>query len=421
MYFKRPKNKSVVQFERFELENGLRVLVHEDRSTPMVAVNVLYDVGSRDEHPERTGFAHLFEHLMFGGSVNIPDFDDRLQKAGGEDNAFTNTDYTNFYEALPADNIETALWLESDRMLRLQFSEEVLDVQRKVVLEEFKETCLNEPFGDMWHLLSPLAFQQHPYRWPVIGQTPAHIEQASLSDVESFFYKYYRPNNAILTLSGRLDPKKIRHQVEKWFGDIPPGTIPNRSLPAEPPQEAYRRLVHQAEVPVDALYMAFRMPGRADRAFYPVDLLSDVLCNGESSRLYRRLLREKRLFTQIDCYVVGQFDPGLLMIEGKVAEGVRVEEAEAAVWDELQALQRDRIPERELQKWKNKAESNLVFSELSALSKGMNLAYFEVLGDANLMNTEASLYNAIHTDEIFEAANYMLRPENCASLHYCKP
>lgn len=410
----------MVQFDRFELENGLRVLVHEDRSTPMVAVNVLYDVGSRDELPERTGFAHLFEHLMFGGSEHIPDFDDRLQKAGGEDNAFTNTDYTNFYEALPADNIETALWLESDRMLRLQFSEEVLDVQRKVVVEEFKETCLNEPFGDMWHLLSPLAFQQHPYRWPVIGQTPDHIEQASLAEVESFFYKYYRPNNAVLTISGKLDPKKIRRQVEKWFGDIPPGTIPLRSLPAEPPQEAYRRLIHQAEVPVEALYMAFRMPGRADRAFYPVDLLSDVLCNGESSRLYRRLLREKRLFTQIDCYVVGQFDPGLLMIEGKVAEGVSVEQAEAAVWEEIHALQRAHIPERELQKWKNKAESNLVFSELSALSKGMNLAYFEVLGDAHLMNTEAGIYNAIRTDQIFEAANQILQPQNCASLHYCK-
>lgn len=410
----------MISFERFELENGLRVLIHEDNSTPMVAVNVLYDVGSRDEQPDKTGFAHLFEHLMFGGSVHIPNFDDRLQKAGGEDNAFTNTDYTNFYESLPAENLETALWLESDRMLRLNFSEEVLDVQRKVVVEEYKETCLNEPFGDVWHLISDLSYQRHPYRWPVIGLKPEHIAQARLEEVESFFYKYYRPNNAILTISGKINPKKIRRQVEKWFADIPPGKTPVRNLPEEPRQEAYRRKIHHGDVPVDALYMAFRMPGRADRAFYPVDLLSDVLCNGDSSRLYRRLLKEKRLFSQIDCYVVGQFDPGQLIIEGKVSEGVSVEDAEAAIWDEIRELQRVPISESELQKWKNKAESNLVFSELSALSKGMNLAYFEVLGDADLVNTEISIYNEMKSIEIFDAAQTLLQPENCASLHYCR-
>jgi zinc protease len=410
----------VIAFERFELDNGLKVLIHEDHSTPLVAVNVLYDVGSRDEQPDKTGFAHLFEHLMFGGSVHIPNFDDRLQKAGGEDNAFTNTDYTNFYEVLPAENLETALWLESDRMLRLDFSEEVLDVQRKVVVEEFKETCLNEPFGDIWHLLSDLAYQKHPYRWPVIGLRPEHIEQARLEEVESFFYRYYRPNNAVLTISGKLDPRKTRKLVEKWFADIPPGPIPTRKLPEEPRQEGYRRKTHHGDVPVDALYMAFRMPGRADRAFYPVDILSDVLCNGESSRLYRHLLKEKRLFSQIDCYVVGQFDPSLLLIEGKISDGISPEQAEAAVWDEIRELHKAPIPERELQKWKNKAESNLLFSELSALSKGMNLAYFEVLGDADLINTETAIYNDMQATEVFDAATAILQPDNCSTLYYCR-
>lgn len=409
----------MISYDRFELENGLRVLVHEDHSTPLVAVNLLYHVGSRDERPDKTGFAHLFEHLMFGGSANIPDFDEWLQKAGGDDNAFTNNDFTNFYEVLPAANLETALWLESDRMQSLNFDEDVLDVQRKVVVEEFKETCLNEPFGDIWHLLSDLAFQVHPYRWPVIGLVPEHVENARMEDVRSFFFHYYRPNNAVLTISGKQDLRKTRKLVEKWFGDIPSGQIPARQYPAEPPQQAYRRKVHHGDVPVDALYMAFHISGRADRAFYPADLLSDVLCNGASSRLYRRLLKEQQIFSSVDCYVGGSFDPGLLVIEGKLSKGFTPEQAEAAVWEEIRSLQQTKIPEKELQKWKNKAESNLVFSELSALSKGMNLAYFEVLGDPDLINSEWEIYAQLTADEIYEAANTLLRPENCSSLHYC--
>lgn len=408
----------MIKYERWVLDNGLRVLVHEDKSTPMAAVNVLYDVGSRDEHPEKTGFAHLFEHLMFGGSAHIPDFDEWMQKAGGEDNAFTNNDITNFYEVLPAENLETALWLESDRMLSLNFDQKSLNVQRKVVVEEFKETCLNEPYGDVWHHLSDLAFKVHPYRWPVIGLEPGHVAGASLKDVEDFFYKYYRPNNAVLVVSGNVDTDEVRRLAEKWFGAIPPGQTPSRQLPREPRQEAYRRKVHRADVPVDALYMTFHIPGRADDGFYPADLLSDILCNGPSSRLFRRLYKEQKIFTHVDSYVVGHFDPGLLLIEGKLSQGITAEQAEAAVWNEIRQICDQPIPEQELQKWKNKAESNLVYSELTAMSKALNLAYFEALGDADRINYEADLYNRITVEEIQACAKEILSESNCCALHY---
>lgn len=408
----------MIHYERWILDNGLRVLVHEDHSTPMAAVAVLYDVGSKDEQPDKTGFAHLFEHLMFGGSANIPDFDEWMQKAGGEDNAFTNNDITNFYELVPAENLEVALWLESDRMMSLNFSKKSLDVQRKVVIEEFKETCLNEPYGDVWHHLSDLAYKVHPYRWPVIGLVPEHIAKAKLADVEDFFFHYYRPNNAVLVVSGKVNTAEVRKLVEKWFGDIPPGDIPQRTLPQEPQQEAYRRKVHQGKVPVDALFMAFHIPGRAEEGFYPADLLSDILCNGPSSRLFRRLYKEQKIFSQVDSYVVGQFDPGLLLIEGRLSRGISLEQAEAAVWKELSEIQSSPIPEMELQKWKNKAESNLVFSELTAMSKALNLAYFEALGDAERINYEAELYNKLSSADIMRSANEFLSERNCNVLHY---
>lgn len=408
----------MIHYTRWILDNGLRVLVHEDHSTPMAAIAVLYDVGSKDEQPDKTGFAHLFEHLMFGGSANIPDFDEWMQKAGGEDNAFTNNDITNFYELVPAENLEVALWLESDRMLSLNFSKKSLDVQRKVVIEEFKETCLNEPYGDVWHHLSDLAYKVHPYRWPVIGLVPEHIAAAKLSDVEDFFFRYYRPNNAVLVVSGKVDTQEVRRLVDKWFGNIPPGDIPQRTLPQEPRQEGYRRKVHFGKVPVDALYMAFHIPGRAEDGFYAADLLSDILCNGPSSRLFRRLYKEQKIFSQVDSYVVGQFEPGLLLIEGKLSRGVSLEQAEAAVWKELNEIRIGPIPEMELQKWKNKAESNLVFSELTATSKALNLAYFEALGDADRINYEAELYNQLSAADIQQSANEFLCERNCNVLHY---
>ncbi len=411
----------MITFQRYILDNGLKVLVHEDDSTPMVAVNVLYDVGSRDEAPDKTGFAHLFEHLMFGGSAHIPDFDDPIQLAGGENNAFTNSDLTSFYNVLPARNIETAFWLESDRMLKLRFNKKVLGVQRKVVVEEFKETCLNQPYGDAWHHISDLAYKAHPYRWPTIGLEPSHIEQATLDDVKQFYYAYYRPNNAILVIAGNVKSEEAVRLAEKWFGSIPAGQIPDRHIPAEPPQTEQRRRVLHADVPSDALYLAFHMAERMSPQFYASDLITDALGNGPSARLFRRLLKEQKFFAHIDCYLSATHDPGLLIIEGKPSEGVSLEQAEALIWQELEQLRTTPLPEVELQKLKNKVESSLVFSELSALNKAINLATFELLGDAHLINEEVRFYQNVTTEDMHQVATQLFRPENCSVLHYVAP
>ena len=408
----------MIEFTRFELANGLRVVVHEDSSTPMVTVNILYDVGARDESPDKTGFAHLFEHLMFGGSANIPNFDEPIQLAGGENNAFTNNDITNFYTMLPAENIETAFWLESDRMLSLNFSKESLEVQRKVVLEEFKETCLNQPYGDVWHHISDMAYKVHPYRWPTIGKIPKHVEDATLEDVQDFFYKYYRPNNAILVVSGKTTEEEVKVLAEKWFGPIPRGVAISKNIPKEPKQKQLEKRTKKAKVPIDALYLAFHIPGRREPDYYTTDLLSDVLSNGASARLYRRLLKEKRLFNYIDAYITGNIDPGLLIIEGKPAEGVSMEVAKAAIWAELEELKQDLIPEQELVKYKNKVESTLVFSEISILNKAINLAFFELLGDIDLINREKAIYQAVTIADIQRLAKTIFITENCSELHY---
>lgn len=408
----------MIEFSRFELENGLKVVVHEDSSTPMIAVNILYNVGARDESPDKTGFAHLFEHLMFGGSANIPNFDEPIQLAGGENNAFTNNDITNFYNVLPAENIETAFWLESDRMLSLNINKESLEVQRKVVLEEFKETCLNQPYGDAWHHIADLAYKVHPYRWPTIGKIPKHIEDATLADVKDFFYKYYRPNNAILVVSGNTTTTEVKTLAEKWFGSIPKGVEVIKNIPKEPQQKQLEQRTKHAKVPIDALYLAFHIPGRLEVDYYGTDLLSDVLSNGASARLYRRLLKEKRLFNHIDAYITGNIDPGLLIIEGKPAEGISMEEAKIAIWAELEELKHDLIPEKELVKYKNKVESTLVFSEISILNKAINLAFFELLGDIGLINREKSLYQEVTIKDIQRLAKTILVKENCSELHY---
>ena len=408
----------MIDFSRFELANGLRVVVHEDKSTPMVAVNILYNVGAKDESPDKTGFAHLFEHLMFGGSANIPNFDEPVQMAGGENNAFTNNDITNFYNVLPAENIETAFWLESDRMLSLNFSEETLEVQRKVVVEEFKETCLNQPYGDVWHHIADMAYKVHPYQWPTIGKVPQHVADATLEDVKTFFYKYYRPNNAILVVSGNTTAKAIKTLAEKWFGQIPRGELIAKNIPQEPKQQRLEQRVQHAKVPIDALYLAFHIAGRADKDYYATDLLSDVLSNGASARLYRRLLKEKRLFSHIDAYVTGNIEPGLLIIEGKPANGTSLEKAKAAIWEELELLKKELIPKKELLKYKNKVESTLVFSEISILNKAINLAFFELLGDIDLINREKEIYQAITVADIQRLAQTIFVEENCSELQY---
>ncbi|MCB0642858.1 MAG: insulinase family protein [Phaeodactylibacter sp.] len=408
----------MIEYKRFILDNGLRVLVHEDSSTPMVAVNVLYNVGARDESPEKTGFAHLFEHLMFGGSANIPNFDDVIQIAGGDNNAFTNNDVTNFYDILPAENIETAFWLESDRMLSLNFDERVLEVQRKVVLEEFKESCLNQPYGDVWHHLADMAYKVHPYRWPTIGKVPKHVEDATMTDVKDFFFKFYRPNNAILTVAGNTTFEEVKALTEKWFGDIPSGVVATRHLPKEPPQKKLEQRINETNVPVDAIYLAFHTPGRLEDDYYATDLLSDVLCHGPSSRLYRNILKEKHLASHIDCYVTGNIDPGLLVIEAKPAEGVTLAQLGQAIWDELNQLKAAPISEKELEKVKNKIENTLVFSESNILNKAINLAFFEVLGEPDRINTEVELYRSIQATDIHRLANALLTEENCSELHY---
>lgn len=408
----------MISYEKMVLQNGLTVLMHEDKNTPIASISVLYKVGSRDEHPEKTGFAHLFEHLMFGGSINIPDYDGVMQRAGGENNAYTNHDYTHFFTTLPAVNIETALWLESDRMLELMLQKEVLDVQKKVVVEEFYETCLNLPYGDVWHELSALNYEKHPYKWPTIGIHPSHIEKANLTDVKKFYDKYYHPGNAILVIAGPISIKRMKELAMKWFNDIPSGKTIKKNYSSEPPKKEARHKQSQAEVPVDAIYMTFPCPARADKAFYAVDLLSDIFSNGPSSRLIHRLTRKNKYFNQIDCYVTGDFDPGLIVFEGRPTEKISLKDAEEIISNEINDLKNQLIESAELQKWKNKAESTLVLSEMGIQSKSMNLGFFEALGNADLMNAESDIYQSLTAEEIQLAAKVWLKDDQKSVLTY---
>lgn len=408
----------MVNYERFTLSNGLRVIVHQDTSTPMAVVNVMYDVGARDEDPARTGFAHLFEHLMFGGSINIPEYDDPLQMAGGENNAYTTNDLTNYYIQLPAENLETAFWLESDRMLSLAFSEDSLEVQRKVVMEEFKEHYLNKPYGDVWLKMRELAYTTHPYRWMTIGKELSHIEHASLQDVKDFFFKYYRPNNAILVVAGNVTTERVRELAEKWFGPIESGEKYVRNLPQEPAQTAPRFKEVHANVPLDALYKTWHIYPRMDHRYYVADLITDVLSGGGSSRLFQSLVKEQKLFSNIECYHFGTVDAGLLAIDGKLVKGVKIEDAEKAVAAELEKLKREKISDTELQKVKNKTESTISFEDMSVMNRANSLAFYELLGDASLMNTELERYNVVTVDEIHVEANKIFREENSNTIWY---
>lgn len=408
----------MVQFERFTLQNGLRVIVHQDTSTPMAVVNVMYDVGARDEDPAKTGFAHLFEHLMFGGSVNIPVYDEPLQMAGGENNAYTTNDLTNYYIQLPSENLETAFWLESDRMLSLAFTENSLEVQRKVVSEEFKEHYLNKPYGDVWLKLRELAYQVHPYRWMTIGKELSHIENAQLQDVKDFFFKYYRPNNAILVVAGNVTVDQVRTQAEKWFGPIEPGEKYQRNLPSEPPQSTAKKLEVFANVPLDALYKCWHIYPRMDHRYYVSDLITEILGGGGSSRLYQALVKEKQLFSNIECYHFGTLDAGLLAIEGKLVKGVKMEDAEAAIEVELEKIKNEKVTEAELQKVKNKTESMIAFEDMSVMNRANSLAFYELLGDATLMNTELDRYNAVTVEDILQEAQKIFREENSSTLYY---
>lgn len=408
----------MVKFNRFELDNGLRVIVHEDNTTPMAVLNILYDVGARDEDPGQTGFAHLFEHLMFGGSVNIPNYDGPLQRVGGENNAFTSNDITNYYITLPSANLETAFWLESDRMLNLAFSKKSLEVQRNVVIEEFKQRYLNQPYGDVWLKLRPMVYKNHPYRWATIGKTIKHIEDARIEDVKAFFKKHYNPQNAIMVVGGNVKTADVKALAEKWFAPIPAGDKYNRNLPQEAPQNEERRETVTAKIPLNDVYIAFQMEGRLDKSYYAVELMSDILSRGNSSRLYKSLVKDQQLFSEVHAYNAGSLDTGMFVLEGKPIQGVTIEQAEAALWKELEKMKTAEVPADELTKVKNKTESTLVFAEMSLLDKAMNLAFYELMGDAGDFNKEAERYLAVTSAQIKEQANKLFRKENSSTLIY---
>ena len=392
--------------------------MQEDHTSPMAVLNIIYDVGAKDENPDQTGFAHLFEHLMFGGSVNIPSYDEPLQRVGGENNAFTNNDFTNYYIQVPAVNIETAFWLESDRMLSLAFSEKSLEVQRNVVIEEFKQRYLNQPYGDVWLKLKPLAYQVHPYQWATIGKEISHIENAKIADVKAFFAKHYNPSNAVLVVAGAVTLAEVKSLCDKWFSPIPAGIKYERNLPDEPIQLAERSLKVFAKVPTDAIYKAFHIDSRLSGLYNTADLISDILSRGESSRLYQSLVKNKRIFSEINAYISGDIEPGLLIVEGKLMPGITMEQADESIWIALDEMKTDTVPVREMQKNINKLVSAFVFGEMSLLNKAMNLAYYELLGDANLINVELEQYQQITVEAIQAYAKQIFRKENCATLYY---
>lgn len=408
----------MLKINKHILNNGLRLVHSQDDSTQMVALNILYNVGARDENPDHTGFAHLFEHLMFGGSVNIPDYDGPLQLSGGENNAWTNNDITNYYLTVPRQNVETGFWLESDRMLSLDFSERSLEVQKGVVTEEFKQRCLNQPYGDVGHLLRPLAYKVHPYQWPTIGKELSHIANATLDEVKDFFFRFYAPNNAVLAVTGNIAFDEAVRLAEKWFGPIPRREVPVRSLPQEPPQMEERRLMVERNVPLDALFMAYHICDRQSPDYYAFDILSDILSNGRSSRLNRHLVQERQVFSSIDAYISGSVDAGLFHISGKPAAGVSLEQAEAAVREELQALQETLIAEQELEKVKNKFESTQIFGNMNYLNVATNLAWFELNGRAEDMECEVERYRAVTADQLREVAQTAFNKANGVVLYY---
>lgn len=409
-----------MKYEKFTLDNGLQVVVHEDHSTKVAVLNVLYNVGSRDEDENKTGFAHLFEHLMFGGSVNIPSYDEPLQKVGGENNAFTTPDYTNYYISIPSNNLETAFWLESDRMLSLAFDPQSLEVQRKVVIEEFKQRYLDQPYGDAWLNMKPMAYKTHPYRWNTIGKEISHIEDATMEDVKSFFKKFYIPNNAILVVAGDVTTNQVKALSEKWFGSIPAGEPYQRNLPQEPGQGEERSQTVEGKVPMNAFYRAYHMPDRLDTRYHTIDMLSDILGRGKSSRLYTKLVKEKKLLNSVSASITGSIEPGLFVISGKLKEGVSFEEVDQLVDEEINVLLENGLQADELDKVKMQAESSHVFSEVELLNRAMSLAYYTLLGNTELVNKETDAINSVKEEALIAEAKKMLSKTNCSTLYYQK-
>ncbi len=410
----------MISYSQQNLANGMSFIHHEDSQSPFVIINILYNVGAKHENPERTGFAHLFEHLMFGGSKHATDFDNELQIAGGSNNAFTNNDFTNYYDILPKENIETALWLEADRMLHLNINHKSLNVQRKVVCEEFKEHYISQPYGDVWHILREMTYISHPYKWPTIGKALSHVEEATLEDVREFYEKYYAPCNATLVIAGNIAATEAKILAEKWVGHISkPGTIPP-SCPEEPMQlQQVVKTVH-ADVPLDALYIAYKMPHRLAKEFYVADVLSDILSNGASSRLYQKLVKEMKLFVNIDAYISGSHDVGLFVIEGKLSEGIDVELAKEKIFEEIRNIETAPIDDNELRKVKNKMLTYMQFSDTSLLNKAISLAYYASLGDTERINKEEAYFEAVKAEDIASFAKNYLQPSQSSILYYLK-
>ncbi len=395
-------------------------MVHEDPNCPLAIVNVMYQVGSKDEDPQRTGFAHLFEHLMFGGSKHIPSYDAALQQVGGDNNAYTAPDVTNYYCTLPAANLETAFWLESDRMLSLAFDPQVLAVQQKVVIEEFKETHLNQPYGDAWLRLSELAFTTHPYRWPVIGQDPTHIEQATMEDVRAFFKRFYVPNNAVLVVAGNVKLEQVKQLSKKWFEPIPAGITYPKNLPQEPTQQSARSLTIQGDVPLDALYKAFHIPGRLSKDYYTIELIESALGLGKSARLYAELIERKPYFNTLGAYTTETIDPGLLIIIGRLNEGISFEQAEEALEKVLADIQVAGLSAQELEKVKNHAETARVCASVDLLHRAQELALATLLGNTNLVNEEAAHIQAVSLVDTQRVAEQIFQSSNSNTIYYQK-
>lgn len=408
----------MVSFTRFTLDNGLRVIAHHDRSTPLTAMNLLYNVGSRNEDPGMTGMAHLFEHLMFTGTEGVPEFDLPLQLAGGENNAFTSNDITDYYITIPADNIETAFWIESDRMNGPVLTQNSLDIQRQVVIEEYRQRYLNQPYGDAMLILRPLAYKIHPYRWPTIGMDITHIENISLEKAREFFSSYYSPSNAVLTISGNTPPDLTFDLSVKWFGPVLQRNINNHVIPPEPEQTEERYAETGRDVPSDALYKAWHICGRKSDDFQALDLLTDILAGGESGRLYTKLVREKNIFSEINAWLTSDFDPGLAILSGKLMQGISFDDAERAVNEVINELKEKKIPQKELNKVRNKYESSTLLSNTSALNKAMNLSVYEILGDPGMINSEVSRYREISSERARDAAIRYFKATNCATLFY---
>ena len=406
----------MIDYTKFKLKNGLTVIFHKDETTPMAIVNILYNVGARDEVEERTGFAHLFEHLMFGGSKNIESFDAPLQMAGGECNAFTNNDITNYYDILPSQNIETAFWLESDRMLELAFTPKSLEVQRNVVVEEFKQRYLNQPYGDVWLLLRPLIYKSHPYKWATIGKNIEHIEQAVMDDVKSFFFKYYSPDNAVMVVAGNADLNQVVALSEKWFGAIPARGANNRQLEPEPKQTEERELLVEREVPSDAIYMAFRMGNRMSADHYIGDLTSDILSRGKSSRFHDELVSKQKIFSSVSAYISAGWEDGLFVVSGNLNDSISFDTAKKAIWQELEKMSSQELKSDELQKVKNKFKTAKVFSEQSLMNRAMNLAFFEMMGKLDEVNNELEKYDNVTAESIKTFANKIFIKENSSTL-----